>query len=55
MSLGDVSSAFFSTGIPNIETYMRATLPVWGAGHRQSVLGLVAVHPALAGVLEGAD
>ena len=31
VSLGDVSSAFFSTGIPNIETYMRATLPVWGA------------------------
>lgn len=29
--LGDVSSAFFSTGIPNIETYMRATLPVLGA------------------------
>jgi short subunit dehydrogenase-like uncharacterized protein len=31
VSLGDVSSAFFSTGIPNIETYLRATLPVWGA------------------------
>jgi short subunit dehydrogenase-like uncharacterized protein len=31
VSLGDVSSAFFSTGIPNVETYMRATLPVWGA------------------------
>jgi short subunit dehydrogenase-like uncharacterized protein len=31
VSLADVSSAFFSTGIPNIETYMRATLPVWGA------------------------
>lgn len=30
-SLGDVSAAFFSTGIPNVETYMRATLPVWGA------------------------
>lgn len=30
VGLGDVSSAFFSTGIPNIETYMRATLPVWG-------------------------
>jgi short subunit dehydrogenase-like uncharacterized protein len=31
IGLGDVSSAFFSTGIPNIETYMRATLPVWSA------------------------
>jgi len=31
VGLGDVSSAFFSTGIPNVETYMRATLPVWSA------------------------
>jgi short subunit dehydrogenase-like uncharacterized protein len=31
VNLGDTSSAFFSTGIPNIETYLRATLPVWGA------------------------
>ena len=31
VSLGDVSSAFFSTGIGNIETYLRATLPVCGA------------------------
>ena len=31
VSLGDASSAFFSTGIPNIETYLRATLPVWSA------------------------
>jgi short subunit dehydrogenase-like uncharacterized protein len=31
VSLGDASSAFFSTGIPNVETYLRATLPVWGA------------------------
>jgi short subunit dehydrogenase-like uncharacterized protein len=31
VSLGDVSSAFFSTGIPNVENYLRASLPVWGA------------------------
>ncbi len=31
VSLGDASSAFFSTGIPDVETYLRATLPVWGA------------------------
>lgn len=31
VTLGDSSSAFFSTGIPNIETYLRATLPVWTA------------------------
>src|ERR1700733_5091979 len=31
VNLGDVSSAYFSTGIPDIETYMRATLPVWSA------------------------
>ena len=31
VSLGDASSAFFSTGIPNVETYLRATLPVWSA------------------------
>jgi short subunit dehydrogenase-like uncharacterized protein len=31
VNLGDVSTAFFTTGIPNIETYLRATLPVWGA------------------------
>lgn len=31
VSLGDASAAFFSTGIPNVETYLRATLPVWGA------------------------
>ena len=31
VSLGDLSSAFFSTGVPNIETYLRATLPVWTA------------------------
>jgi short subunit dehydrogenase-like uncharacterized protein len=29
VSLGDVSSAHFSTGVPNIETYMCATLPLW--------------------------
>ena len=31
VSLGDTSTAFFSTGIPNIETYLRASLPVWSA------------------------
>ncbi len=31
VNLADVSSAFFSTGIPNVETYMRATPQVWGA------------------------
>ena len=31
VNLGDTSSAFFSTGISNIETYMRASLPVWSA------------------------
>jgi short subunit dehydrogenase-like uncharacterized protein len=31
VSLGDVSSAFYSTGIGNIEAYMSATLPVWTA------------------------
>jgi short subunit dehydrogenase-like uncharacterized protein len=31
VSLGDVSSAYFSTGIPDIETYLCATLPVWCA------------------------
>jgi len=31
VNLGDVSSAFYSTGISNIEAYMRATPQVWGA------------------------
>jgi len=31
VGLGDASSAFVSTGIPNIETYLRATLPIWSA------------------------
>jgi len=31
VNLGDVSSAYFSTGIPNIETFMRATPSLWGA------------------------
>jgi len=31
VNLGDTSSAFFSTGIGNIETYMRSSLQVWGA------------------------
>ena len=31
VNLGDTSSAFFSTGIGNIETYMRASLQVWSA------------------------
>jgi len=31
VSLGDTSAAYFSTGIPNVETYLRATLSVWGA------------------------
>ena len=35
-SWGDVSAAFFSTGIPNIEVYFSATLPVlaWRAAER---------------------
>jgi short subunit dehydrogenase-like uncharacterized protein len=31
VGLGDAASAFVSTGIPNIETYLRATLPIWSA------------------------
>ncbi|MGB6826727.1 MAG: saccharopine dehydrogenase NADP-binding domain-containing protein [Terracidiphilus sp.] len=31
VNLGDTSSAFFSTGIGNIETYMRASVQVWSA------------------------
>jgi short subunit dehydrogenase-like uncharacterized protein len=31
VNLGDVSSAYFSTGVPNIETFMRATPSLWGA------------------------
>lgn len=31
VNLADVSTAFRSTGIPNIETYLRTTLPMWGA------------------------
>ena len=31
VSLGDVSTAYHSTGIPNIETYLRATPPVYGS------------------------
>lgn len=31
VNLGDVSSAFYSTGISNIEAFMRASIQVWGA------------------------
>jgi short subunit dehydrogenase-like uncharacterized protein len=31
VSLGDVSSAYFSTGIPDVEAYLCATLPIWCA------------------------
>jgi short subunit dehydrogenase-like uncharacterized protein len=31
VNLGDVSSAFYSTGIANIEAFMRASIQVWGA------------------------
>lgn len=31
VNLGDVASAYHSTGIPNVEAYMRASLPVWSA------------------------
>ena len=31
VDLGDVVTAFFSTGIPNVETYMRASPTVWAS------------------------
>jgi short subunit dehydrogenase-like uncharacterized protein len=46
VSLGDVSSAFFSTGIPNIETYMRATVPVWTAVTAAQYWGWLLAAPA---------
>jgi short subunit dehydrogenase-like uncharacterized protein len=46
VSFGDASSAFFSTGIPNIETYLRATLPVWGAVTANQYWGWLLSTPA---------
>ena len=53
VSFSDVSSAFFSTGIPNIETYLRATLPVWGAVTANQYWGWLLSTPPWQSVLKG--
>ncbi|HTA46114.1 MAG TPA: hypothetical protein VK789_26905, partial [Bryobacteraceae bacterium] len=52
VSLGDVSSAYFSTGIPNVETYLRATLPVWTAVTANRYLGWLIATPPWQALLE---
>jgi len=52
VNLGDTSSAFFSTGVPNIETYMRASLPVWSAATANQYWGWLLAAPPVQAVLK---
>jgi short subunit dehydrogenase-like uncharacterized protein len=52
VNLGDVSSAFRSTGIPDIETYMNATLPVWSAMTANQYWGWLLATPPLQAILK---
>ena len=51
-SFGDVCTAFFSTGIPNVETYMRATLPVLGLVVADQFWGWLTASPAMQSFLK---
>jgi short subunit dehydrogenase-like uncharacterized protein len=52
VNLGDTSSAFFSTGIGNIETYMRASMQVWGASTMNQYWGWLLAAPPWQAVLK---
>jgi short subunit dehydrogenase-like uncharacterized protein len=52
VNLADVSSAYFSTGIGNIETYMPATPQVWSAVAVNQCWGWLLAAPAWQALLE---
>ncbi|HEY2380949.1 MAG TPA: saccharopine dehydrogenase NADP-binding domain-containing protein [Terriglobia bacterium] len=52
VSLADVSSAYFSTGIPDVETYLCATLPIWSAITANQYWGWLISTPAIQGLIK---
>ncbi len=52
VNLGDIASAYHSTGIPDIETYMRSTLPVWSAMTANQYWGWLLAAPACQNLME---